>query len=105
MYSLAEEFTGKVIIVTGGNKGIGKGCAEAFCDVGANVVICGRNEADGLAVSQEITAKGGGECVFFPCNVNHEEQVKALVDFTVEKYKEEEEGNNPKRRCRASAFI
>ena len=87
MYSLYEEFKGKAVIVTGGNKGIGKGCAEAFADVGANVVICGRNVEDGKRTEAEITAKGGGECVFKRCDVNNEEEIKELVDFTVDRYK------------------
>lgn len=86
MYSLHDEFKGKAIIVTGGNKGIGKGCAEAFCDVGANVVICGRNEKDGHAVEREITSRGGGECVFFRCDVGIEKEVAALINFAVERY-------------------
>ena len=86
MYSLNEEFSGKTIIVTGGNKGIGKGCAEVFCDVGANVVICGRNIEDGLRTEKEINSRDGGECVFFKCDVGTESEVKALVDFTVDRY-------------------
>jgi len=86
MYSLNEEFSGKTIIVTGGNKGIGKGCAEVFCDVGANVVICGRNIEDGLRTEKEINSRDGGECVFFKCDVGNESEVKALVDFTVDRY-------------------
>ncbi len=86
MLSLQEEWTGKVAIVTGGSIGIGKGCAEVFTEVGANVVICGRNLENGEKAAKEITERGYGECTFFQCDVSKEAQVKALVDFTVEKY-------------------
>lgn len=86
MYSLYEEFKDKVVIVTGGSKGIGKGCAEAFCDVGANVVVCGRQEADGRATEKELTEKYAGTCVFFRCNVAVESEVKDLIDFTIQKF-------------------
>lgn len=86
MLSLQEEWTGKVVIVTGGSIGIGKGCAEVFSEVGANVVICGRNEERGKKAAEEITARGFGECTFFKCDVSREQEIKALVDFTVQKY-------------------
>ena len=86
MYSLAEEFKDKVVIVTGGSKGIGRGCAEAFCDVGATVVICGRNRAEGEKTASELTEKNAGTCVFYPCNVGVESEVASLVDFTVERF-------------------
>lgn len=86
MYSLQEEFKDKVVIITGGSRGIGKGCAEVFCDVGATVVICGRHKDIGETAAAEITAKGGGKCVFFQCDVSDEMRVKALVDYTVETF-------------------
>ncbi len=86
MFSIAEEMKGKVVIVTGGNKGIGKGCAEVFCDVGANVVICGRNVRDGEDTCVEINAKGGGHCDFYRCDVSVEAEIIDLVRFTTDKY-------------------
>lgn len=40
---LAGRYVGKVVIVTGGSKGIGEGCVRVFMAAGANVVFCARN--------------------------------------------------------------
>ena len=86
MQSIEQLMKGKVAIVTGGNTGIGYGCAEVFVDAGMNVVIAARREDLGKEAAAKLAARGGGECTFFPCDVSKPEQVKALVDFTVEKY-------------------
>jgi len=51
--------TDKVIIVTGGAKGIGEGIAKLLAAEGAVVAIVGRNEADNIKTVQAITADGG----------------------------------------------
>ncbi len=86
MQSIEQLMNGKVAIVTGGNTGIGYGCAEVFVDAGMNVVIAARREDLGREAAEKLTARGGGECTFFPCDVSKPEQVKSLVDYTVEKY-------------------
>lgn len=53
------QLTGKVIIVTGGAKGIGEGISHALAAEGAIPVIIGRNEKDNLAVARAIEKKGG----------------------------------------------
>lgn len=85
MKSIEQEMKGKVAIVTGGNSGIGKGCAEVFAEAGMNVVIGDINEA-GADTAKMITAKGGGECLFKKCDVSKPEQVEALVKFAVDTY-------------------
>lgn len=53
------QLTGKVIIVTGGAKGIGEGISHVLAAEGAIPVIIGRNEKDNLAVARAIEEKGG----------------------------------------------
>jgi NAD(P)-dependent dehydrogenase (short-subunit alcohol dehydrogenase family) len=83
---LKNEMKNKVIVITGGNKGIGKGCAKVFCEVLANVVICGRNEKDGEETEIELNKLNGGRCSFFKCDVSKEKEVEALIEYTAEKY-------------------
>lgn len=75
----------KVGIVTAGADGIGRASALAFAREGAIVVVSDINEEKGQETVQMIK-DNGGEATFIPCNVANEEEVKALVDKTVEKY-------------------
>jgi NAD(P)-dependent dehydrogenase (short-subunit alcohol dehydrogenase family) len=77
------EYKDKVTIITGGSKGIGKGCVEAFVAAGAKVVFCARHEAEGTALAAEITKRGPGEAHFVPCDVSKIEKVEQLMDTTV----------------------
>lgn len=80
-----SEFSGKVVLVTGGTSGIGKATALAFAKEGAKVVVSGRREAEGTAVVADIK-KTGGEAAFVQADVAKEADIKRLVDETVRTY-------------------
>lgn len=86
MRPIEELMRGKTAVVTGGNTGIGYGCAGVFADAGMNVVIAARRRELGEKAAGELNGRGGGECVFFPCDVSRPEQVEALVNYAVERY-------------------
>jgi NAD(P)-dependent dehydrogenase (short-subunit alcohol dehydrogenase family) len=74
-----------VVLVTGALSGIGRATAEAFAREGAKVVISGRNAETGEALAVELRNLGG-EAHFIRADVRHEEDLRALVDGTVEKF-------------------
>lgn len=79
------DLKGKVAIVTGSSKGIGKAIAEALAEYGAHVVVSSRSQEAVNAVADEFKAKGL-ETIGIACHVGDEEQRKALIDKTVNHY-------------------
>ena len=75
----------KVAIVTGAGKGIGWGIAKVFSQEGAKVVIVDWDEEAGKKTAEEIL-QSGGDALFVHCDVSNEEQVKAMVQATLDKY-------------------
>nr|XP_029512423.1 17-beta-hydroxysteroid dehydrogenase 14-like isoform X2 [Oncorhynchus nerka] len=76
----------KVVIVTGGSKGIGRGIVKVFVENGAKVVFCARGVAAGQALEAELNRAGPGSCKFVPCDISKEEDIKRLISVTVEHY-------------------
>jgi 3(or 17)beta-hydroxysteroid dehydrogenase len=73
---------GKVAIVTGGASGMGKADAILLAREGASVVIADLNETDGQSVAQSI----GDNAVFLRLDVSDEDNWKAVIAATVEKF-------------------
>jgi NAD(P)-dependent dehydrogenase (short-subunit alcohol dehydrogenase family) len=80
-----KRFSGKVALVTGGTSGIGKTTAIEFARADAKVVLTGRREKEGAQVVEEIK-KVGGDAAFVRADVAKDADVKAMVDFTVDKF-------------------
>ena len=74
----------KVAIVTGAAGGIGKGVAEVFSSEGAKVVVVDWSDELGRKTVEEISR--GGDAIFVKCDVSNEDQVKHVVQKTLETY-------------------
>lgn len=70
---------GKVALITGSTKGIGRAIAERMAEQGAKVVISSRNQDACDDVAAAINDKGG-EAIGVACNINYPEQLQALVE-------------------------
>ena len=79
-------YTEKVVIITGGSKGIGKGCVEVFVGAGAKVVFCARNSGEGEALARKLNSTGPGEATFVQCDVSDVDAIQKLIHTTIEKY-------------------
>ena len=75
----------KVALVTGATSGIGKATALALGSAGAKVVFSGRREPEGEATAA-LMRNAGAECLFVRSDVSSEEDVKALVQKTIQTY-------------------
>lgn len=80
---MAVDLNGKVAIVTGGTKGIGRGIAEALVRAGVNVSISARKENEIEATTTALNKLGVGRAIGFVCDVRDHAQVKSLLERTI----------------------
>jgi 2-deoxy-D-gluconate 3-dehydrogenase len=74
---------GKVALVTGASRGIGKSIAVAFAEHGADVAVAART-VDALEQTAKEVEAAGGRALVVPCDVTDPEQVEAMVAKTIE---------------------
>lgn len=75
---------GKVALITGASRGIGRSCAIDLAKNGCNIVINYKsNETEAKKVQDEIK-KYNVKSIIYRCDVSKEEEVKKMIDFTVE---------------------
>ncbi len=78
--------SGKTIVVTGGGTGLGKAMATYYAQLGANVVISSRKMDVLENAAAEIMAASGREVLPVACDVRKEEEVRNVLDKTIEKF-------------------
>jgi len=77
--------TGKVVVVTGGSKGLGRAMALGFAEAGADVVVASRKLAPCEEVADEVRALGR-RALALSCHVGDWEQCGALIEDTVTEF-------------------
>lgn len=79
------DLTGRVAIITGSSRGIGRSIAENMARAGARVVVSSRKEEACTEVVESIRAEGG-EAIAVACNISYKDQLKHLVDRAIEEW-------------------
>jgi NAD(P)-dependent dehydrogenase (short-subunit alcohol dehydrogenase family) len=75
------DFDGKVVVVTGGCRGVGRGISQRFLDAGANVVVCCRHEPETLPATDD-----GRTAAFIAADVRDAEEIDKVVEFALERF-------------------
>jgi NAD(P)-dependent dehydrogenase (short-subunit alcohol dehydrogenase family) len=74
------DLTGKVAVVTGATKGLGRSMAKGLAAAGALVVVTGRKQSDCETAASELERESGGKLVGIACHMGDWEQITALVE-------------------------
>ncbi len=81
----SADLTGKVALITGASRGIGRAIAEAYVAAGACVVLTAR-KPEGLQETAQAICAQGGKALPLPAHVGHPDEVEALVHKAVEHF-------------------
>jgi 3-oxoacyl-[acyl-carrier protein] reductase len=77
---------GKVAIVGGASKGLGRACAQSLAEEGVNLVICSRSQADLEKAAQEIHTATGVDVLASPGDLDKHDTIRGLIAATVERF-------------------
>jgi len=78
-------FLGKVVLITGGSRGLGLALAEEFALQAGRIVICAREEPE-LEQARQHLAEQGANVLAIPCDMTQREQVRRLIDQATEHF-------------------
>ena len=84
---LAISFEGRVVLLTGGSRGLGLVMARQLVDEGARVVLLARDLGELERAREELEARGRGEVLTIRCDVRRRADVRAAVDLVLDKYR------------------
>lgn len=79
-------FKGKVVLVTGSSRGIGRSIAVRFAKEGASVVINYKSSENEAKAITEIISSYSSDCMCIQADVSKEKDVKRMIDTIIEKY-------------------
>ncbi len=83
---MSLRFQDKVVIVTGGSKGIGAGCSKVFANEGGCVVIFDIDDAAGVKLAAELSSTSPGNVHFQHCDVSDIEQLHSAIENTARQF-------------------
>ena len=72
----------KTALVTGAGKGLGRACAIALAEAGANLIIISRTKKDLIEVSKKIK-KLKSKCKSYVCDITNYKEIKDIIDLSL----------------------
>ena len=84
---LAISFEGRVVVLTGGSRGLGLVMARMLVDEGARVVLLARDMGELQRAREELEARGTGEVMTLRCDVRRRADVRAAVDTVLDRWR------------------
>ena len=78
-----EDMHGKVVLITGGSRGLGLAMAQEFAAAGARIVLCARDQRE-LDWAREELSRAGADVSPILCDVSNQDEVARMVNSTVE---------------------
>ena len=80
------ELKGKVAIVGGASKGLGRACAQALAEEGCKLALCSRSQADLDQAAGEIRAATGADVLVVAGDLDRHDTIRALIAATVKQF-------------------
>jgi 3-oxoacyl-[acyl-carrier protein] reductase len=77
---------GKVAIVGGASKGLGRACAEVLAEEGVKVALCSRTQAELERTAQKIRDRTGTDVLAFAGDLDHHDTIRALIAAAVSRF-------------------